>query len=45
MLNKILIPKTKTKVLGMSLYPIETNARNLPDLNFGRKLIPRQLLA
>ena len=42
-LNEILFPKNQNEVLGMSLYPIETCVRNLPD--FGRKLIPRQLLA
>ena len=34
--------QNQNKVLGMSLYPIETSARNLPDI--GRKLMPRHLL-
>ena len=35
--------QNQNEILGMSSYPIETSGRNLP--NFGRKLIPRQLLA
>ena len=42
-LERVSYSQNQNKVLGMSSYPIETSARNLPD--FSRKLIPRQLLA